>query len=109
VVGLGLRFVYLKTNFGLNNTTEVLFLLKNNKAMTTITLEINHREDADLVIQLAKRLHVEKIEVSDDELFDDLIDPSVLSDAELEERLEKAANTPSVSYEAFRATVSQWK
>jgi len=53
--------------------------------MTVVRLEILKREDVELLIQLAKRLHVEKIEVSENwEDVDLPVGGLPLSDSELD-------------------------
>lgn len=78
--------------------------------MTVVRLEVLKQEDAELLIQLAKRLHVEKIEVSED--WADLslaVEVPQMTAEELEMHLEEAAMSPRISFEVFKKEMSEWK
>lgn|GEM_PF-6956413 len=88
---------------------KVIFTQKR-KTMTVVRLEILKREDVELLIQLAKRLHVEKIEVSENwEDVDLPVGGSPMTDIELEAHLEEALTDPRTSFEDFKKEMSQWK
>ena len=73
--------------------------------MTVVRLEILSKEDVELVVQLAKRLHVEKIEISEDEF----IGGNALSSQELEAHLEDALTDKRISFEDFKKEIAEWK
>ncbi|HAK78153.1 MAG TPA: hypothetical protein DCR35_07380 [Runella sp.] len=73
--------------------------------MTVVRLEILSKEDVELVVQLAKRLHVEKIEISEDEF----IGGNAMSPQELEAYLEDALTDKRISFEDFKKEMVEWK
>lgn len=73
--------------------------------MTVVRLEILSKEDVELVVQLAKRLHVEKIEISEDEF----IGGNAMSSQELEAYLEDALTDKRISFEDFKKEMAEWK
>lgn len=73
--------------------------------MTVVRLEILSKEDVELVVQLAKRLHVEKIEISEDEF----IGGNAMSAQELETHLEDALTDKRISFEDFKKEMAEWK
>jgi hypothetical protein len=78
--------------------------------MTVVRLEILRPEDVELVLQLAKRLQVEKIDVS--EVWEELELPvggPPMTEDELEAHLEEALTDKRVSFEEFKREMSQWK
>lgn len=78
--------------------------------MTVVTLEILKPEDVDLVVQLAKRLHVEKIDVSEDwGKIDFPVGGLPMTEDELDAHLEKTLEEPGMSFEEFKNKIGQWK
>lgn len=78
--------------------------------MTVVRLEIIRPEDVELVLQLAKRLQVEKIDVS--EAWEELqlpVDGPPMTEDELEAHLEEALTDKRISFEEFKREMSQWK
>lgn len=78
--------------------------------MTVLRFLILKREDVELLIQLAKRLHVEKIEVLENwEDVDLPVGGSPMTDIELEAHLEKTLQEPGIPFEEFKKEINQWK
>lgn len=78
--------------------------------MTVVRLEIVKPEDVELLVQLAKRLHVEKIEVSEEwEELDLPVGGAPMTEDELEAHLENAAAGRSMSFDEFKNRIAEWK
>lgn len=78
--------------------------------MTVVRLEILKPEDVELVLQLAKRLQVEKIDVS--EQWEELelpIGGAPMTEDEFEAHLEDALTDKRISFEEFKGRVEGWK
>lgn len=74
--------------------------------MTVVRLEILKPEDVELVLQLAKRLQVEKIDVSEE--WEDVELPvggASMTEDELEAHLEEAVTDKRISIEEFNHKV----
>lgn len=78
--------------------------------MTVVRLEILKPEDVELVLQLAKRLQVEKIDVSEEwEGVELPVGGATMTEDELEAHLEEALTDKRISFEEFKKEMNQWK
>lgn len=78
--------------------------------MTVVRLEILKPEDVELVLQLAKRLQVEKIDVSEGwEEIELPVGGAPMTEDELEAHLEEALTDKRISFEEFKDRVEGWK
>jgi hypothetical protein len=73
-----------------------LFLLKNNKPMTVVRLEVLKKEDLELIVKLAERLQVGRVDVFEDGIENHPIFGPPMNQQELGKYLEKGLEGPEI-------------